>query len=218
MVNKPRFKFIAGTLCLDFINTVGGRVACDSGGGSRYRVLHDKLSGFADLVQWGESAGLLGRLEAQKMVRPGASRRVDAQRAFDRAIALREALYSVCDCLLETTAPALSDMAVLNRELASTHTHKHLTFRDATIAWSWDEPDSLDRILWGVVESASEFLTSSAIPSLRRCPGDDCGWLFLDTSRNGSRQWCEMRICGNRAKLRRFRERMQTHRIAGLAR
>jgi predicted RNA-binding Zn ribbon-like protein len=218
VVSKPRFKFIAGTLCLDFINTVGGRVACDSSGGSRYCVLNDKLSGFEDLVQWGEAAGLLGRLGAQKMARRSASRRVDAQKAFDRAIALREALYSVCDCLLETNPPAPSDVAVLNRELAYAHTHKCLTFRDETFAWSWDEPASFDRILWAVVDSAAEFLTSSALASLRRCPGDDCGWLFLDASRNGSRQWCEMRICGNRAKLRRFRERMQTHRSAGPAR
>jgi predicted RNA-binding Zn ribbon-like protein len=202
-------------LCLDFVNTVGGRVTVDASGGSPYRVLKDKLSSFEDLAQWAESAGLLGRLEAQKMVRRSASQRGDALKAFDRAIALRDAFYSVCDCLLETTAPAPSDMAVLNRELAYAHAHKRLTFRNTTFAWSWDEPNSFDRILWDVVASAVEFLASSAVPSLRRCPGADCGWLFLDASRNGSRQWCEMRICGNRAKLRRFRERMQTHRIAG---
>lgn len=42
---------------------------------------------------------------------------------------------------------------------------------------------------------------------LRRCQNPDCAWLFIDRSRNRSRQWCEMGVCGNRAKASRFRER-----------
>jgi predicted RNA-binding Zn ribbon-like protein len=42
---------------------------------------------------------------------------------------------------------------------------------------------------------------------VRECANHDCGWLFLDLSRNRSRKWCDMSSCGNRAKVRRFRER-----------
>jgi predicted RNA-binding Zn ribbon-like protein len=39
------------------------------------------------------------------------------------------------------------------------------------------------------------------------CPADDCRWAFHDNSRNGSRQWCSMAVCGNRAKARAHRAR-----------
>jgi predicted RNA-binding Zn ribbon-like protein len=42
---------------------------------------------------------------------------------------------------------------------------------------------------------------------LKVCPADDCLWAFYDFSRNHSRTWCDMRVCGNRAKARAFRSR-----------
>ncbi|TNC42766.1 CGNR zinc finger domain-containing protein [Mumia zhuanghuii] len=42
------------------------------------------------------------------------------------------------------------------------------------------------------------------------CPADDCRWAFYDHSRNQSRQWCSMQVCGNRAKVRQHRERAST--------
>jgi predicted RNA-binding Zn ribbon-like protein len=40
------------------------------------------------------------------------------------------------------------------------------------------------------------------LPRLTRCPGHDCGWLFLD--RTGRRRWCSMATCGSREKMRRL--------------
>lgn len=48
---------------------------------------------------------------------------------------------------------------------------------------------------------------AGAADRLKRCDNPACRWLFLDHSRNRSRQWCEMGICGNRAKASRFRRR-----------
>ena len=76
--------------------------------------------------------------------------------------------------------------------------------------WTWlDEPLSLDTPLWPVARSAAELLTSSELSALRLCASDRCAWLFLDTSRNGSRRWCSMRTCGNRAKARRHHARVR---------
>ncbi len=74
--------------------------------------------------------------------------------------------------------------------------------------WEWnDTKPVLDRILWAISVSAAEMLTTSDLTRLRQCPGEDCGWLFDDTTRNRSRQWCDMKDCGNIAKVRRFRSR-----------
>ena len=40
---------------------------------------------------------------------------------------------------------------------------------------------------------------------MKACPA--CGWAFYDRSRNRSRTWCTMAICGNRAKARSYRAR-----------
>jgi predicted RNA-binding Zn ribbon-like protein len=42
---------------------------------------------------------------------------------------------------------------------------------------------------------------------LKRCGNEDCRWIYVDGSKNRSRQWCERQTCGNRANLRRWRAR-----------
>ena len=58
--------------------------------------------------------------------------------------------------------------------------------------------------LWPVAIDAWDLLTEPELAQVRQCPVDagGCGWLFLDTSRAGNRRWCDMRTCGNRAKVR----------------
>jgi predicted RNA-binding Zn ribbon-like protein len=86
----------------------------------------------------------------------------------------------------------------LNDELA--HRPREITDGARGLAWAPLADDVLAPVVW----SAAELLTSGPLERVRECPGDDtCGWLFLDTSRNGSRRWCDMRTCGNRAKARR---------------
>jgi predicted RNA-binding Zn ribbon-like protein len=46
-----------------------------------------------------------------------------------------------------------------------------------------------------------------AWPRLKACPDEDCEWAFYDGSRNRSRTWCSMEVCGNRDKTRRYRRR-----------
>ena len=65
----------------------------------------------------------------------------------------------------------------------------------------------LDRVTWWVARSAAELMTSPDLPFVRECASYDCGWLFMDTTKNRSRRWCDMSTCGNRAKGRRHYER-----------
>lgn len=67
--------------------------------------------------------------------------------------------------------------------------------------------DELDQVLWPMLRAATELATSPALERVRSCPGEDCGWLFLDTSKAGRRRWCSMAICGNRLKTKRHRAR-----------
>jgi len=69
----------------------------------------------------------------------------------------------------------------------------------------------LDQPIGPIAHSAAELLTGIQFRGqVRRCEGHNCGWLFVDSSKNHSRRWCDMRDCGNRAKVRRHRLKMKS--------
>jgi predicted RNA-binding Zn ribbon-like protein len=199
--NQESWKLVGGRLCLDFINTVGGRA--DSGA-----VLRDKLASYDDLLEWSRFAGIVKPAEVHQLTRRAASHRQNARAALTRAILLRESLYRVFQSTAEGRRPRTADLDILSRELRISRAHQRLTQASGAIVWTWDDANNaLDRILWPVTLSAAEVLTSADLSRLRQCEGSECGWMFLDTSRNRSRHWCDMKDCGNRAKVRRFRKR-----------
>ena len=74
-----------------------------------------------------------------------------------------------------------------------------------TTTWKLDE--AFDAMLWPIIHAAGELLLSEKISQVKECPG--CGWLFLDTSKNGSRRWCSMNTCGARDKTRKYHKRQR---------
>ena len=86
---------------------------------------------------------------------------------------------------------------------AATDHHVLVPAAGGGIRDGWVEAEALDSMLWPVTIDAWDLLTTPLLERVRECPGDEtCGWLFLDTSRSGTRRWCDMRTCGNRAKVR----------------
>jgi predicted RNA-binding Zn ribbon-like protein len=77
------------------------------------------------------------------------------------------------------------------------------------LAWPGDHLQ-LDFVLWPIIRSASDLLSSEELDSIRECDADTCRWLFVDRSKNHSRRWCDMRICGNRIKAQKFYRRQAT--------
>ena len=53
--------------------------------------------------------------------------------------------------------------------------------------------------------SALRLLSADQVERLKIC--GNCGWLFIDRSKNRSRQWCDMAVCGNRVKASRHYHR-----------
>jgi len=191
-------KFIAGRLCLDFVNTVGGRTET---------VLRDKLNEYSDLLRFAQLSGTLSPAGARRLARVAAEGADRAAAALTRAIAFREALYRIFKASLDGRRPSGPDLETLGMEVSTSRSHERLALAGGMYSWAWDDDAVPDRVLWPVARSAAELLTSEDMEKLRQCGGVECGWLFLDTSRNRSRRWCDMRDCGNRAKVRRFREK-----------
>jgi predicted RNA-binding Zn ribbon-like protein len=207
-------KLIGGRLCLDFANTVGGRRASSSISKKSidaYVVREDRLVDYYDLLAWSLRVGLLTDAAAKRLAREARLREAEAAAVWERAVALREAVYRISLAVISQTQPRIKDLELLNRELAIAHDRLILARgEEGNFVWKWNKTkDTLDQMLWQIADSAAEMLTASDLTRLRQCGGDNCGWLFEDTSRNRSRHWCDMQDCGNVAKVRRFRSRMR---------
>jgi predicted RNA-binding Zn ribbon-like protein len=204
-------KLVGGRLCLDFVNTVSGRAPARKPGPSRKAELlvgRDRLGAYPDLVRWSVGAGALTRGEAEELLGRGRRRPAEADAAFRRAVRLREAIYRIFVSVIKGWEAPASDLEVLNGEVAAARARERVVVGEDGFGWAWDRrPAGVDRVLWPLARSAAELLTSADLAFIRECQGEDCGWLFLDTSRNRTRRWCDMRDCGNLAKVRRFRRR-----------
>jgi predicted RNA-binding Zn ribbon-like protein len=101
-------------------------------------------------------------------------------------------------------------LAELNAALADALVHLRLVpgkRRAGPLAWAWDDDDdSLDALLHPVVRAAGDLLSSDEAALIRVCAGVNCGWLYVDRSRNKLRRWCEMGTCGTDEKTRRRRK------------
>jgi predicted RNA-binding Zn ribbon-like protein len=192
------FDLSGGALGLDFTNTLGDRPHCRQ----------EKLNGFADLLRWAAEAQVVSRERQRLLTRESEAHPRQARAAFRRAIDLREALYRIFAGSVTGQEPSQNDLDALNRELPTALRHLHVEIAGEGFGWGWTTPETqLDSILWPVVRSAAELLTSDEAGRIRECASDRCSWLFVDRSRTHRRRWCDMKICGNRAKARRHYRR-----------
>lgn len=67
--------------------------------------------------------------------------------------------------------------------------------------------DGVDAATAEIAGAVIEVAMGGAWPRVKICPADDCAWGFVDRSKNRSRRWCAMGVCGNRQKTRAYRER-----------
>jgi predicted RNA-binding Zn ribbon-like protein len=193
---------IGGALCLDFVNTVDPR---HTPGRREY------LDDYASLVAWGGHAGAIDAGQSERLREAAASDPAEAERVLARTIRLREALYPLFSRAARGQPPEPGDLGVLQAELTRALPHLRVAWSPSGFAREWKQDSSaLDQVLWPVAWSAAELLVHGPLDRMRECPGQgNCGWLFLDLSKNASRRWCDMRVCGNRAKARRHYARAQ---------
>jgi predicted RNA-binding Zn ribbon-like protein len=190
-------KLVGGAPCLDFTNTVEWR-----GRENPEDTLHD----YRDLVEWSRSAGILDDAETEELLKHDAQSPQHVESVYRRGVELREAIYRVFRETCEDANPETADLALLNQVLSEALGHMRLAGVDGVYRLEYDSnPPEL--ILWRLAANASELLTSEDLTRVKRCASEECGWLFLDLSRNRSRRWCSMEGCGNRMKARRHYSR-----------
>jgi predicted RNA-binding Zn ribbon-like protein len=197
------FELTGGRLAVDFVNTVGGM---------RGVVPKEHLHTYGDLVDFARQAGALDEARARRLLVEARRRPGEADSVLRASVLLREALFRIFLARARDTAPEAADVAAVSDAVARAFGHRRLELRAGGFALEWDPAsDALEAPLWPVVESAAELLTSGDdLTRLRVCglyDSDECSWLFVDETRSGTRRWCSMQDCGNKAKARRHYRR-----------
>ena len=178
------FRFRSGHRALDLTATVSGR---------KRNAPQDALKSAADLARWLRAAGL------------GETAPDESDLALARS--LREAIYGLV--LARTQGEPLQerDRLTLNA-IASGHA-PFVCLSDAGVATTFG---SVRQLLTGLALEAIALIGTESRSRLRQCEAENCAVLFLDESRKGERRWCSMASCGNRAKVRSFRQRSRVKR------
>ncbi|HUB14123.1 MAG TPA: ABATE domain-containing protein [Acetobacteraceae bacterium] len=189
----------AEDLCLDFANTLSWRGSATPS---------ESLATLPDLLSWLARQAQAEALAATVTAAWAERHPKRAVRLFAEAIALREAVFRCGMALASGDIVAETDFAALNQALAGASPRRGLVRDAAGFAWAVEhEAHSAAALLAPVLWSAADLLAGADRLRVRRCANDECLWLFVDRSKTGSRRWCDMAACGNRAKAQRHYRR-----------
>lgn len=201
--HQPAYQFdlSGGNLALNFANTVSHR--------DNREIRAEHLDSYADLVVFAMQSKIISSHLAEELRAHAPRRSGEAGRVFREAVTLREGIYRTFASLAAGRTPAKADVEQINTSAREALRHRQIVRADGGYRWEWQNQagSRLQRLLWPIAQAAAELLTSEELHSIRLCEAPDCDWLFLDNSRNRSRRWCDMKVCGNREKARRHYRR-----------
>jgi predicted RNA-binding Zn ribbon-like protein len=192
----------SGHPSLEFTNTVNNHASDQPG---------ETLFKYEDILGWAKRVGVLRTVQVDQLAQKAERQPEKAIAVFAQSLELREVLYRIFVAKTKSKSPAQEDLTILNSVLSSLASSAHLVHHAGRFEWQWDiDENALELPLWLLAFSAVDLLTSDDYQWVGQCADEDgCGWLFVDTSKNHSRRWCDINDCGNRAKQRRYQKRAQ---------
>ena len=196
-------------LAIAFNNTV----AWETGG-----LVNDRLGGFAALVEWARASGLLRAGEAEAIRRREGKEPWRTAAVLAQARELRAVGHAILSALARGKPPGEMALRAFNQALALGTPSLGLEVRRGRLGWVHVSEVAAETILHRLAWGMALFLTSPELDRLGLCANAECGWLFLDTTKNRSRRWCSMAECGSRAKARRHYARKKAKAGPGRAR
>lgn len=174
---------ISGNLALDLANTISWR--------NTSREV-DHLATFDDVLAWSKEVGLIGD---DFVASPPEQRTL-----LEQVLALRKAIRAAGSAIANGLDPLQSDLDVIREIAASALRQASLSGTPCTLHF-----EGINRVTGAIAWSALDLLRGDELSRLKQCPPDECHWLFIDRTKNGSRRWCDMGTCGNRAKKMAYR-------------
>ncbi|MGH9219380.1 MAG: CGNR zinc finger domain-containing protein [Vicinamibacterales bacterium] len=183
---------------LAFVNTLSARVT---------DAPVERLVSYDALVDWAREQHLIPAAAAERLVHEGRRHPHQAAVVLARAREFREAINGLAVSIDQERQPGPAVLATIGECLAAAYANGRLVPHQGALQWVAGADDDLNRILWEIGRAAGRLVLSPRLSRIRACAASDCGWWFVDDTKNRSRRWCDMKICGNREKVRRFRHK-----------
>jgi predicted RNA-binding Zn ribbon-like protein len=199
-LDSALFQLVAGHPALDLVNTLDWRF--------RPSGSEELLNDYGDLLRFSKQSGLMTPSEVRKFATGDPARK---KRVLSSTKKLRECLASILYAIAGGQAPALDSVRTLSAFARTVRRSEDLAWRDSRLRWkaNRDRTNVADTPFRKLASAALDLLTSEKINRLSACSNPECRWLFLDGSKNKGRRWCDMKLCGNRIKARRYRGRQR---------
>ena len=194
----PNFLFVGNDPTLDLVNTeviLAG-------------IRTDLLQSFSDLTQWFEQANLASAAEMQRLAKVWTDT-PEARDTLQEARALRSVLRQAVERIAKTGRLPGDLAGALGKELQHPRLATKVLQSQGKLTtkarWILEKPQDL---LVPIAHYAANFFATADYSAIRKCKDPKCILWFYDNSKNHSRRWCSMELCGNRAKAAAFRERV----------
>jgi len=193
----------SGHPVLEFTNTVSNHASEHPG---------ETLFNYEDLLAWVEKLQLMREEQVQRLGHQAATQPKESTAIFAKSLELREAVFRIFVAKTKGKSPAEEDLRILNSVLVRLTGGAQIVYRLGKFDWEWNfDENALEAPLSIIALSAVDLLTSENLKWVGQCADEEgCGWLFVDTSKNHSRRWCDINDCGNRAKQRRYQRRARS--------
>ena len=180
-------RLVGGDAALDFVNTDLFSQADRS---------TDVLRSAEEFVAWCAHAGVASPSSATVHLS-----RAQEQAFLREADEVRTAIRMIVEAIAARRDFDPAALTTLRSAYADAVGRAAPTLDGGGLSWAW-EPPSPHGALSVLVGAAVDLLRHGAVDRIKACP--NCGFVFLDTTRNGSRRWCSMEDCGGQEKMRRY--------------
>lgn len=204
---EPHYEFNAGSLALNFANTVWERPGflTDSPAPP-----HELLNSFGEFATWAQASGAVSPKQRREIERAAAQDMAKAERALKQVLKLRETIFrTVLDLTRKRRGNGSALLTAINEFISALPPQRLELDGDGVVCAETVSPEDVSLIQVMICRDFMRLLCAGNQSRLRVCAADDCGWVFLDTSKSGKRKWCTMSDCGNRDKVMRFLERQR---------
>jgi len=189
---------IGGNAALDLVNTVSG-----SGDDPE-----DWIPDVDSFLEWAATSKLLNTNESSEAARQATAFPAAADRVVASLKELRFCLWHLVDAIERGKLPKPAHLSLVNDWACRLALSQNIVFRGHKIHFAlYPDISVLDLPGLRITATALAFLMDPPAKRIKTCAGDGCGWKFIDKSKNQSRRWCDMAVCGNLEKARHYRSR-----------
>jgi len=188
---------LGGTVCFDFINTVHDRYN---------KPQFDYLTDYTAFLKWSSRIKILSNFEINKLAVYSKNNPAETEHILKKIKKQREVLYKFFSSIANKKEIEKKILFRVNSLIPKSICNFKYYKIEKELLLLWDK-DKIhpEKPFWAIAKSAFDILNDVSFDRIKQC--SECGWIFLDATKNNNRRWCNMLTCGAKNKSRRYYRR-----------